>query len=414
MKTLSVTHLTFSQNGSELLLNLGGEQLYLFDVLTSLTSSARDIKQFNRLKYDSYRELFQNANSESDSNVNSSLENLIQSKEEKKEKKSKSKLPGKAEELKSKANASFDEQNYVEAIEYYNKAIKLVPNSPILYGNRAAALMKRSWEGDTYNAMIDCYKALSLDIMHLKSHFRLAKCLFDLKWYREAEEVIEIFVKRFPDYAESQACENLVKDIKVAMDNLKKNEEKLKKTSTSTTSNIQSDSRRLRKKPSSNTLAKFLNHTTNGQDNGNNEDVESEDDTTSNDENEEDKDSTNEDDSSDFDEYDLSNYLNDDDEMNEENDNDNNTGDSDSDNSNKLKRSTRKKRCDSNNNTAHKSNLNSNNTSCKKSILVKKKKLNSLIKKYNKIKSESIDFKSRYCGHCNVATDIKEAAFMGE
>ena len=61
MKTLSVTHLTFSQNGSELLLNLGGEQLYLFDVLTSLTSS-RDIKQFNRLKYDSYRELFKNAN----------------------------------------------------------------------------------------------------------------------------------------------------------------------------------------------------------------------------------------------------------------------------------------------------------------------------------------------------------------
>jgi hypothetical protein len=86
MKTLSVTHITFSPNGRELMLNLGGEQLYLFDVLTSLTSSTRDIKQFNRLKYNSYCELFQNENIESDTNSNNSSDNLIQSKEEKNQK----------------------------------------------------------------------------------------------------------------------------------------------------------------------------------------------------------------------------------------------------------------------------------------------------------------------------------------
>ena len=32
MKTLSVTFIQFSPNGSELLVNLGGEQLYLFDM----------------------------------------------------------------------------------------------------------------------------------------------------------------------------------------------------------------------------------------------------------------------------------------------------------------------------------------------------------------------------------------------
>jgi WD and tetratricopeptide repeat-containing protein 1 len=57
----------------------------------------------------------------------------------------KHKLPPKAEELKSKANAAFEEQNYIEAIEYYNQAILLAPNSPILYGNRAATLIKRNW-----------------------------------------------------------------------------------------------------------------------------------------------------------------------------------------------------------------------------------------------------------------------------
>ncbi len=34
-------------------------------------------------------------------------------------------------------------------------------------------------------------------------------------------------------------------------------------------------------------------------------------------------------------------------------------------------------------------------------------------KKYKKLKLNAIDFKSRYCGHCNVATDIKEACFIG-
>ena len=55
------------------------------------------------------------------------------------------KLPQKAELLKQKANSSFEEQNYLEAIEFYNEAIQIAPDSPILYGNRAAALMKRNW-----------------------------------------------------------------------------------------------------------------------------------------------------------------------------------------------------------------------------------------------------------------------------
>jgi hypothetical protein len=54
-------------------------------------------------------------------------------------------LPAKAEELKLKANASFEEQNFIEAIEYYNQAIRLAPYSPILYGNRAATMLKRNW-----------------------------------------------------------------------------------------------------------------------------------------------------------------------------------------------------------------------------------------------------------------------------
>jgi WD and tetratricopeptide repeat-containing protein 1 len=49
MRTLSVTFLSFSPDGSELLVNLGGEQLYLFGMNKS------DSVKF---KYNSYTQLF--------------------------------------------------------------------------------------------------------------------------------------------------------------------------------------------------------------------------------------------------------------------------------------------------------------------------------------------------------------------
>lgn len=38
MKTLSITYLTYNRNGTELLANLSGEQIYLFDVNKSYST----------------------------------------------------------------------------------------------------------------------------------------------------------------------------------------------------------------------------------------------------------------------------------------------------------------------------------------------------------------------------------------
>lgn len=117
----------------------------------------------------------------------------------------------------------------------------------MLYGNRAAAYMKRKWyvpvpaemvcpdavkaimkcvcvftcvilrDGDHYDALRDCLKALTLNPGHLKAHFRLARCLFELKYLAEALECLDDFKGKFPEQANSSACNALDKDIKTAL-----------------------------------------------------------------------------------------------------------------------------------------------------------------------------------------------------
>ena len=49
------------------------------------------------------------------------------------------------EAIKQKANEVFEMQKYNQAILLYNEAIHMANNVAILYGNRAAAYMKRNW-----------------------------------------------------------------------------------------------------------------------------------------------------------------------------------------------------------------------------------------------------------------------------
>ena len=72
-------------------------------------------------------------------------------------------------------------------------------------------------DGDMYAALRDCHNALRLDLNHLKAHFRLAKCLNELCWPKEAYECLNHFKTKFPDYATSRACEQLDKDIRAAI-----------------------------------------------------------------------------------------------------------------------------------------------------------------------------------------------------
>lgn len=116
----------------------------------------------------------------------------------------------------------FEQQDYTTAIKLYNRAIQIF-ESGILFSNRAAAYIKRKWEGDLYAALRDCVTALQLDSNHMKAYFRMIVCLFELGKINDSKMYLEQFKMKFPSYKNSPAYKNLYSDIKIAYD-AKKND----------------------------------------------------------------------------------------------------------------------------------------------------------------------------------------------
>merc|ERR1719186_463941 len=126
-------------------------------------------------------------------------------------------LPAAVENVKLKANSEFEAGNYSQAVSLYNQALFLHHSPhPILCGNRAAAMMKRGWDGDMYAALRDCLTALSLDPGHIKAHLRLAQCLTDLEWLSEADTCLDNFKLKHPEHMKSAACTQLERDLNTA------------------------------------------------------------------------------------------------------------------------------------------------------------------------------------------------------
>ncbi|XP_063621870.1 WD and tetratricopeptide repeats protein 1 isoform X2 [Cydia splendana] len=192
----ATTYVAFSHDGNELLVNLGSEQIYLFDINQGRRPVL--VESFIIQHNHAYR--------------------AGEARDPSPEPEPQQPLPESVRALKERANELVNAGNYATAVELYNAALGACPNHAILYSNRAAALMRRGWSGDTYAAIKDCYRAIKLDSGHVKSHFRLAKGLMDLKRAREAHECLLYFKDKFPRHASSHAVFLLQKDINVALD----------------------------------------------------------------------------------------------------------------------------------------------------------------------------------------------------
>ncbi|XP_032828787.1 WD and tetratricopeptide repeats protein 1 isoform X1 [Petromyzon marinus] len=214
-RTLAVTYLTFSPDGNELLVNMGGEQVYMFDLHSRQRPYCFSAASRRRATPGADVQNGKQANGVSNGlHLHS---NGLRLSDEPQQPPPSPELPPAVEKLKQLANAAFGRQQWPVAVSLYNRAVALCPTNSVLYGNRAAAYMKRKWDGDQYAALRDCRAAVALNPWHLKAHFRLARCLYELRHVGEALACLDDFRGRFPEQARSSACDALDRDIKAAL-----------------------------------------------------------------------------------------------------------------------------------------------------------------------------------------------------
>lgn len=177
----TVTFVTFSPDGNDLLVNYGAEQIYLFNIDKAETPVYLNLPRLP-------------------------TEPLSK--------------PGKNDKvtsIKTSGNEFLENENYIQAIKKYTEAISIAPNNPVLYLNRATALMRRKYLGDVYEALRDCHRALHLDPHYIKAHFRLARALYEINQLTLSNDCLRELKKRFPSHEFDQSVRMLEQDINQAL-----------------------------------------------------------------------------------------------------------------------------------------------------------------------------------------------------
>lgn len=233
----TITYLTFSPDGCELLVNMGGEQIYLYNLHnaeqpvvriqpTHLLISYRillkialsfqflSLPQFNKSHDATNDDVSSSASQETSTETASATASAASSSVFYTKL---SKLPKHIDEMKRSGNDFMGNEKYLQAVNQYSDCIELMPNHPIFYLNRATAYMRRQWNGDVYSALRDCRQALQLDPTYVKAHFRLARALFELDFVTEASECLDELKKRFPNDAGDRQIQLLAQDIESDM-----------------------------------------------------------------------------------------------------------------------------------------------------------------------------------------------------
>lgn len=188
--TIASTYVTFSPGGDELLVNLSGEHVYLYNtvnlqpVLTYIMDEGTPI-------------LLHEPSSVLTHSTNSLWKRKLMENESKEL--NEETVSVQVRKLRDDGNALYRANYYTEAIAKYSSAIIICPLWHVLYSNRATSYLKRNWFGDVYAALKDTERALKLCPLHQKSHQRRIKCLKLLGWIKEGLWFLNMYSKMFSD-----------------------------------------------------------------------------------------------------------------------------------------------------------------------------------------------------------------------
>lgn len=219
----AITYLAFSPDGRELLVNMGAEQIYLYDINHSeepcflslppahlaTTSEPGSNNDFHRRHHHSSSHL-RNGTTRSSSRYTDPGNGMEGSSKSGSSSASRLDLRlyynGKrrrnylVDDLDLEFAICDDHKASRGLITKITKQLHKTPNASELIFKRASHLMIRGYYGDNYAALRDFQKALWLDPNHVIGYYRLAQCLFKLHYYTEAFECLRELKSRFPTF----------------------------------------------------------------------------------------------------------------------------------------------------------------------------------------------------------------------
>ncbi|VDK47133.1 unnamed protein product [Gongylonema pulchrum] len=184
-RSLSVTHVGFNSLGNELIVNIGGEQIYIFNILER-AHEPDALQSLQSLLANPIKNL-------PDVGEFMGFENTTTDVFKKE---------------RERAKIHFNNNEFTDAINTYSRAIlkceKLCGRIPppghkhamdlcLLLANRGACYLRRLWDGDVYASLIDLLRALKIEPRHSKVHYRIVKALIDLKQYNMARKISDLF-----------------------------------------------------------------------------------------------------------------------------------------------------------------------------------------------------------------------------
>ncbi|CAI5744666.1 unnamed protein product [Peronospora destructor] len=117
-----------------------------------------------------------------------------------------------ADALKVQGNEALAHFKFLVAVEFYTKAIELVP-SAIFYANRAAAHVKSENYG---SAIDDASAAIDLDSRYVKAYYRRGSAQLALGHHKKAVKDFRLVVRMKPQdrdaHAKLKLCEKIIKE----------------------------------------------------------------------------------------------------------------------------------------------------------------------------------------------------------
>ncbi|KAF5308666.1 hypothetical protein FQR65_LT06127 [Abscondita terminalis] len=171
---LAATYVTFDSTGSDMLVNMGGEQIYLFDINNPrYVSELRIPSNFSRRKNSRYK------------TCNSTC-------------------------IRSNGTTITSSRKLFK----FNKRISARPCA-CDYMERARSLFTRKWTSDIYSAARDYLYVVQHCPNNIEAYTGLIECLLSLNWTEEAYQWLEFYCSNFPESSDCAQIKELYTEVTI-------------------------------------------------------------------------------------------------------------------------------------------------------------------------------------------------------